>query len=63
MEVIIMLNELYEIKNDSPKPIEWEKYCEEILKDYQKLLNNYQNIVEDNGAIRLQGYQVLILEM
>ncbi len=38
-----MLNELYEIKNDSPKPIEWEKYCEEILKDYQKLLNNHQN--------------------
>lgn len=43
MEVIIVLNKLYEIKNDSPKPIEWEKYCEEILKEYYDLLNNLQN--------------------
>lgn len=43
MEAIIMLNKLYEIQNDSPKPIGWEKYCEDILKDYQKLLNNHQN--------------------
>ena len=26
------------------------------------LLNNYENIVEDNGTVTLQGYQVLILE-
>lgn len=27
------------------------------------LLNNYENIVEDNGTVTLQGYQVLILEL
>lgn len=27
------------------------------------LLNNYKDIVEDRGTIRLQGYQVLVLEM
>ncbi len=31
---------------------------------YRKvLLNNYEDIVQDKGTIRLQGYQVLILEM
>ena len=31
---------------------------------YQKvLLNNYRDVAEDNGRIRLYGYQVLILEM
>lgn len=31
---------------------------------YKKvLLNNYKDIVEDKGTIRLQGYQVLVLEM
>lgn len=27
------------------------------------LLNNYENIVEDNGTVTLQGYQVLIFEL
>lgn len=27
------------------------------------LLNNYKNIAEDNGTIKLEGYQVLVLEM
>ena len=27
------------------------------------LLSNYENIVEDNGTVTLQGYQVLILEL
>ena len=27
------------------------------------LLNHYENIVEDNGTVTLQGYQVLILEL
>lgn len=31
---------------------------------YKKvLLNNYKDIVEDNGTVMLQGYQVLVLEM
>lgn len=29
----------------------------------QVLLNNYKEVMEENGIIRLQGYQVLILEM
>lgn len=29
----------------------------------QVLLNNYKEVMEENGVIRLQGYQVLILEM
>lgn len=38
---------------------------EVVLPDgYQKVLvNNYGDIAEDNGRIRLYGYQVLILEM
>ncbi len=27
------------------------------------LLNNYQDIVEEHGTVRLHGYQILILEM
>ena len=27
------------------------------------LLNNYKDIAQDKGTIRLQGYQVLVLEM
>ena len=36
----------------------------ELPMVYKKvLLNNYKDIVEDNGTVRLQGYQVLVLEM
>ncbi len=36
----------------------------ELQKGYKKaLLNNYKDIAQDKGIIRLQGYQVLVLEM
>lgn len=36
----------------------------ELPGPYEKvLLNNYKDIAEDNGTIKLYGYQVLILEM
>ncbi len=35
-----------------------------LPQEYQKvLLNNYHDIIEDNGHIRLRGYQVLVLEI
>ena len=31
---------------------------------YKKaLLNNYKDITEDEGVVKLQGYQVLVLEI
>lgn len=44
----------------------YQREAQEIVlpSGYQKmLLNNYGNVAEDNGRIRLYGYQVLVLEM
>ncbi|MDE6738654.1 MAG: glucohydrolase, partial [Lachnospiraceae bacterium] len=43
---------------------QWEAQEIVLPGGYQKvLLNNYGDVAEDNGRIRLYGYQVLILEM
>ena len=36
----------------------------ELPQMYKKaLLNNYKDITEDEGVVKLQGYQVLVLEI
>ncbi len=44
----------------------YQREAQEIelpMKYKNVLLNNYKEIVEDKGTVRLQGYQVLVLEM
>lgn len=61
----MLLRKEYEIIKDAPKEIEWDQYCDNVMKEYQILLQDspdresvFQNFFEENPSFLPGGLEL-----